>query len=203
MFRCPPISFLAHQRSFLVYVGRQRLEQILMPALIDLKGQRFGAWIVQCRGPNAGTITRWWCLCVCGNRRLVQAGHLRQGRSVCCGCIREPRKHGSAAGGYENFPAEYRVWRAMRDRVYNPNNKDYRYYGGKGVTICKSWDEFNNFLADMGKRPSAKHSIHRIMSNKSYTPSNCRWATRKEQVADLPQNQKGYRQRRTRNRSVK
>ena len=70
----------------------------------------------------------------------------------------------------------------MRNRCLNPNSKDYSYYGARGITICKRWDKFENFLADMGRRPSALYTLDRVNVNLGYRPSNCRWATRKVQA---------------------
>jgi hypothetical protein len=70
----------------------------------------------------------------------------------------------------------------MRGRCLNPNNAKYPIYGGRGISICKRWDSYENFLTDMGERPSAKHSLDRINTDGNYEPSNCRWATSKEQA---------------------
>lgn len=75
----------------------------------------------------------------------------------------------------------YKIWSGMRSRCNNLNNKHYKDYGGRGITICESWNDFNNFSRDMGPRPSPKHSIDRINNNGNYEPSNCRWATNLQQ----------------------
>ena len=75
---------------------------------------------------------------------------------------------------------EYNSWRAMKARCLNPNNE---HYGGRGIRVCKRWlNSFDNFLKDMGSRPSAKHSIERINNNGNYTPKNCCWTTQPEQL---------------------
>ena len=76
---------------------------------------------------------------------------------------------------------EYRTWQMMRNRCLNPNAQDYEYYGGRGITICDQWSTFDGFLADMGRRPAPEYTLDRINSDGDYGPSNCRWATRKEQ----------------------
>ena len=76
---------------------------------------------------------------------------------------------------------EYRSWQAMRNRCRNPNASDWKYYGGRGVSIDPAWDSFDTFLADMGERPSKLHTLERKDSDLPYSKSNCFWATRAEQ----------------------
>lgn len=172
----------------------------------DFTGRTFGYWTVMHAAPPIGKATAWWAQCICGAGRLVRAGHLRNGASTNCGCKRvyskPPRskpRHGACVA--RNFPGSYRAWRYIRARTVNPSaarRPDAKHYVAKGVTLCERWLKYENFAADMGEPPSPKHEIDRLDSAGNYEPGNCRWATAKEQVADLPQNQKGYRCRRVR-----
>lgn len=76
---------------------------------------------------------------------------------------------------------EYSSWQAMKNRCLNPKAEDYRYYGGRGITVCPQWLGFDAFLADMGRRPTPKHTLERQDVDGNYEPGNCCWATRKEQ----------------------
>lgn len=70
----------------------------------------------------------------------------------------------------------------MKSRCYNPNNNRYEYYGARGIIVCESWkNSFENFLRDMGRKPSLEYSIDRIDNNGNYEPTNCKWSTPKEQ----------------------
>jgi hypothetical protein len=88
-------------------------------------------------------------------------------------------KHGGYMGGSEK--AEHYIWRSMLQRCQNPKNNQWRYYGGKGISVCEEWLSYSNFISDMGGRPSKDHSLERINNDEGYNPNNCRWATRSEQ----------------------
>lgn len=87
---------------------------------------------------------------------------------------------GVGDGNYSHRPPSYRSWLNMKQRCNNPNNPDYHYYGERGIKVCERWTKYENFLSDMG-HPSKRLTLDRINVDGDYEPSNCRWATRKEQ----------------------
>ena len=96
---------------------------------------------------------------------------------------------------FNNTLPEYSIWSAMRNRCNNPNDKRYYRYGGRGIKVCSSWEYYENFIADMGRRPSNKLSIDRINNDGPYSPDNCRWADKWTQSAnrgDIGTNTSGY-----------
>lgn len=95
-------------------------------------------------------------------------------------CKSTARKHGHAFKGH--ITREYRIWENMRQRCRNPKASHYDRYGGRGIGICKRWDDYAAFYADMGPCPSLRHSLDRIQNDGDYSPDNCRWATHTEQM---------------------
>jgi len=126
----------------------------------------------------------WQWQCDCGRYCYVRAKDVRRGVTQSCGCLKREtsaeryRKDGPLNG---DNPA-YLCWKMMQQRCSNPNEKSYARYGGKGIKVCDRWKSFCSFLKDMGPRPSPEHTIDRFPNREgNYEPTNCRWATHKEQ----------------------
>lgn len=131
----------------------------------------------------------WKCLCKCGNIISRPMSQVKCGQTNSCGCVKRARltTHGLSPRGKQS--PEYTTWMNMRRRCSYPKHSDYHRYGGRGITVCERWQHsFKNFLDDMGRKPTRKHSIERKNSNGNYEPDNCVWATSFEQTRNYARN---------------
>jgi hypothetical protein len=148
---------------------------------IDRTGSRFGRWLVVGYAGKRKNDHTWLCKCDCGTERTCLAGMLASGKSKSCGCQKAAAISRSRSKPNRDT-AEYTAWTRMKDRCSNPNGARFKNYGGRGIKVCARWlDSFENFFADMGPRPSPKHSLDRRDVNGDYEKDNCRWATVREQ----------------------
>ena len=139
-------------------------------------GDKFGKWTVISDVVKADNRYRkyYFCRCECGREKFVYAYYLKNSKStacVSCGISLGKTRHGKCNSRV------YASWAHMKARCENKNNKDYPYYGGRGIKFCDRWRNFDNFIEDMGE-PLPAMTLDRIDSNKDYTKDNCRWASR-------------------------
>jgi hypothetical protein len=159
-----------------------------MKRRVDLTGRRFGRLVVLRFIKNKNASAHWRCLCDCGNKHAASSGNLLSGRIVSCGCKQQENRIRQGKlnkiHGHSTLPRSrtYRSWLAMNCRCNNPTDRDFYRYGGCGIKICKRWQRFENFLADMGERPVGKTLDRYPDPHGNYKPSNCRWATPREQA---------------------
>jgi hypothetical protein len=165
---------------------------------INITGQVFNKLTIVSFSHVQNNKYYWLCKCECGNNKIVRSDSLKDGSVKSCGCLQHVRVKKIVASllpkrimtwhGYGNKTHRkkgYSSWIAMKARCLNPNHEAYNNYGGRGITIDPRWlgkDGFVNFLADMGERPSIRHSLDRYPDvNGNYCKENCRWATWEQQ----------------------
>lgn len=178
-----------------------------MPKAVNFAGQTFGRLTgVADAGKDKHGKRLWQFRCECGGEITAIGSDVKSGKTQSCRCyadevrginarlyagkIAEAKtKHG--ASGPNGLP-EYHVWKSMRQRCKNPNDKHFADYGGRGINVCRAWDDFKAFYADLGPRPSDNHSIDRIDVDGNYEPGNVRWATATEQRLNQRRMKDGY-----------
>jgi hypothetical protein len=142
-----------------------------------LSGKQFGRLtVIKYSGRAKNNGSTWLCQCNCGKTKIIQAINLKSGNSQSCGCIKiEQSKARAKPHGLVRSPT-YSSWANMLSRCFNPQKSDAPLYKDRGITVCPQWKSFDNFLADMGKKPKGC-VIDRIDTNGNYEPSNCKWVS--------------------------
>jgi hypothetical protein len=167
---------------------------------IDLTGRRFGRLVVISKSLGPSRYRKWICCCDCGKEVMVIGNNLVRGHTSSCGCLKvEAGSRAGKASWMQNKPnnkthgqscidenhnqtREYNIWTHIKQRCYNPKRDNYRYYGGRGISMCQEWkDSYESFFHDMGTAPVG-HEIDRKDNDGNYEPSNCRWVTRAENL---------------------
>lgn len=169
---------------------------------MDITGVRSGRLVaLHFSRINQNAKRLWLCKCDCGNECEVIGTRIKNGRTSSCGCLHAETAaqngknaaakigasritHGASCHRSTGTTKEYMIWCSMRQRCGNPNNKKFPDYGGRGIRVCERWERFENFIADMGQKPSPDHSIDRINNDGNYEPGNCRWVTQEVQVSN-------------------
>lgn len=171
-------------------------ENVIARCRENLTGRRFGRLtVIGYAESYKRKYAKWRCQCKCGKEVVTRAATLKSGMTKSCGClVREVSSQVNRTHGLTFKIPEYRCWIGMKTRCYNRRERSWKNYGGRGIGVCASWRKsFVAFLADMGRKPTAKHSLDRINVDAGYdcgkcqdckkrkAPANCKWATTAEQ----------------------
>lgn len=152
-----------------------------MPKIKDLTSKTFGDFkVVSYHSQDKFRNALWNCICVkCNRGKILKGSRLSCGLNDRCYC----GVHYNTTHGDTRKTKEYRAYHHMLNRCYNKNVRSYPHYGGRGITVCDRWrNSYENFLSDMGRAPSPKHSLDRINVNENYSANNCKWSTPVEQA---------------------
>jgi len=146
---------------------------------IDITGQKFNRLTaIKFSHMDKHWFQHWLFRCDCGTEKIIGMQNVMHGKTISCGCY---NKEKSTTHGYTNHPL-FNIWKKMIQRCHDKNDRTYKSYGARGISVCDEWkNSFDSFAKDMGTRPSKKHSIDRIDNNLGYRKDNCRWTTGHEQ----------------------
>ena len=151
-------------------------------------GKKFNRLQVLSLSETRGKHRYWLCKCECGTEKVVCETNLKSGHTKSCGCLNKELSTARNTSHGMSKTRTYQIWKGMRKRCSNPNDTCYRLYGAIGIKVCKRWEKFEHFYSDMGECPPGL-SIDRINNMGDYKPSNCRWATVKQQLNNTSRNQ--------------
>lgn len=159
-----------------------------MGTFIDLTGQRFGRLVVLREdGKDNWGNYKWLCQCDCGNLTTVVSNSLRRNLTSSCGCYQSESMVLNNTTHGKRQTRLYVIWASMKERCQCKTNHAYAYYGGRGITVCEEWNDFEPFYEwamQSGYDKDAAHgecTLDRIDNDKGYSPLNCRWVSMKEQ----------------------
>lgn len=157
--------------------------------IVDITGKIYGQLTVLSIDTMRSSRVKYWiCKCNCGNTKSIVGYSLKRGSTKSCGCT-QGNRHGETIGGVHT--KEYMAWARTKAKCQVKSHHAYKWYGGRGISMCKRWlDSYENFLSDMGRAPSKKHSLGRIDNDGNYEPSNCRWETHIQQVNNTRANRR-------------
>lgn len=169
-----------------------------MPKAIDLTGQQFGRLqvlqLAEHRYSKSGTSKRYWlCKCVCGKECVVNSASLRSGNVKSCGCLKREKdkvKRNHLTHGMSKTRL-YTIWIDMKRRCDDSWRKSYKYYGGKGISYCDEWKDFNSFYIWATNNGYEENlTLDRKNVEKNYSPNNCRWVDWKTQANNRTNNRR-------------
>lgn len=146
----------------------------LHPNAKDITGKVFGR--LTAVAPIQNKPVKWLCICLCGTECTPAVSNLSNGHTQSCGCLQIERTSAATTTHGNRHTPEYNTYASMKSRCHNTKNKSYNLYGDRGIKVCFRWLlSFENFLNDMGPRPSPRHGIERHNNDGNYEPSNCSW----------------------------